>query len=223
ALREEGLLSGDVTVDITGAADQLDATRASLGRNFAVAVALIYLVLVAIYSHWGYPLFVLATVPLGIAGGIGGLALLNGVGALLPALGLAPIHQSFDMITMLGFLILLGTVTNNPILIVDRASRNLRDRSVGVVDAVREAVESRIRPITMSTLTTVFGLAPLVLIPGAGTELYRGVGVVVLSGLLFSMVVTLVFLPSLLVVVLSRTHGEQRASAATEADAVPGA
>src|SRR5690606_23742367 len=141
ALREEGLLSGDVTVDITGAADQLDATRASLLRNFAVAVVLIYLVLVAIYTHWGYPLFVLATVPLGIAGGIGGLALMNAIGALLPAIGLAPIHQAFDMITMLGFLILLGTVTNNPILIVDRASRNLRDSTVSVVAAVRDAVE----------------------------------------------------------------------------------
>src|SRR5690606_2840382 len=104
-----------------------------------VAVVLIYLVLVAIYTHWGYPLFVLATVPLGIAGGIGGLALLNAIGGLLPMAGLSAVQQSFDMITMLGFLILLGTVTNNPILIVDRASSNLAAGGMGVVAAVRDA------------------------------------------------------------------------------------
>jgi multidrug efflux pump subunit AcrB len=81
-----------------------------------------------------------------------------------------------------------------------------------VVDAVRGAVRSRVRPILMSTFTTVFGLAPLVLIPGAGTELYRGVGVIVLAGLLCSVVVTLTFLPSLLLLVL-RPHRDSAAAA----------
>lgn len=68
--------------------------------------------------------------------------------------------------------------------------------------AVEDAVASRLRPIMMSTITTVCGLAPLVLIPGAGTELYRGVGAIVLFGLLFTAVITLTFLPALLVTVL---------------------
>ena len=135
---------------------------------------------------------ILTTVPLGLAGGIIGLALLNGVGLRLP----------FDMITMLGFLILLGTVVNNPILVVDRTRELLRDPAESVIEAVRQAVASRLRPILMTTLTTVFGLAPLVLIPGAGTELYRGLGVVVLSGLVCSTIVTLTFLPSALVELL---------------------
>ena len=71
------------------------------------------------------------------------------------------------------------------------------------IAAVREAVETRLRPILMSSITTIFGLAPLVFIPGAGTELYRGVGAIVLFGLFFATVVTLVFLPSLLVEVLA--------------------
>jgi multidrug efflux pump subunit AcrB len=103
---------------------------------------------------------------------------------------------------MLGFLILLGVVVNNPILIVDRTLSNLREGMDDVVEAVRDAVATRIRPIMMSMITTLFGLAPLVFIPGEGTELYRGVGVVVLSGLLFATLVTLTFLPSLLVTVL---------------------
>jgi multidrug efflux pump subunit AcrB len=71
-----------------------------------------------------------------------------------------------------------------------------------VAEAVRQAVASRLRPILMTTLTTVFGLAPLVMIPGAGTELYRGLGVVVLAGLVCSTIVTLTFLPAALVELL---------------------
>ncbi|MDZ3824342.1 MAG: efflux RND transporter permease subunit, partial [Pseudoxanthomonas sp.] len=192
AMQRDGEVPAGVTLDISGAADQLDATRAALSGNFLVAVAICYLLLVAIFGHWGLPLLILVTVPLGMAGGLLGLAALNLVAS-----------QPFDMITMLGFLVLLGTVVNNPILIVDRAWQGLHRDGLAAAEAVREAVASRLRPILMTTLTTVFGLAPLVFLPGAGTELYRGLGVVVLSGLVCSTVVTLVFLPSLLVVVLS--------------------
>ena len=72
------------------------------------------------------------------------------------------------MISMLGFLILMGTVVNNPILIVDRAIQRMREGNVSALDAVRDAVASRVRPIAMSTLTTICGLSPLVFIPGRG-------------------------------------------------------
>ncbi len=81
--------------------------------------------------------------------------------------------------------------------------------AAGVVDAVGEAVSSRVRPVLMTTFTTVFGLAPLVFIPGAGTELYRGLGVIVLTGLVFSTLVTLTVLPALLVALLGRDRGRQ--------------
>jgi len=203
-LAAEGRLPRDVTLSITGAGDQLDATRESLSGNFLIAIVLCYLVLVAIFTHWGYPLVILTAVPLGIAGGIIGLAMLNAGGSLLPMIGLAPVSQPFDMITMLGFLILVGIVVNNPILIVDRALRNLHDEGLAAEQAVAEAVEARLRPIMMSMITTVFGLAPLVFLPGAGTELYRGVGAIVLFGLLFATLVTLTFLPSLLVMIFKR-------------------
>jgi multidrug efflux pump subunit AcrB len=198
----QGAIPQTVSIDISGASDQLSATRAALGDNYVVALILCYLVMVAIFSHWGWPLLILTAVPLGIAGGIAGLALMNGAGALLPLFGWEVLRQPFDMITMLGFLILLGLVVNNPILLVDRTLANLREVGTSVTDAVEEAVASRIRPIMMSLLTTLFGLAPLVFIPGAGTELYRGVGAVVLFGLLIATVVTLTFLPALLVTVI---------------------
>jgi len=197
-LRREGAIAQGLKVSISGAADQLEATQESLSQNFIIAVALCYLLLVAIFSHWGYPLFVLTMIPLGMAGGLLGLIALNGVNGLFGG-G----YQPFDMITMLGFLILLGTVVNNPILIVDQTRRNLQ-KGKELSDAVKSAVETRLRPIMMSTTTTIFGLAPLVLIPGEGTELYRGVGIIVLSGIFVSTILSLTFLPALLVAVLTQ-------------------
>ena len=202
-LKDSGQVPPGVTLNITGASDQLTATRAALADNFVIAVILCYLLLVAIFSHWGYPFVIMTTVPLGIAGGITGLWIMNQIGAQLPVFGFAAISQSFDMITMLGFLILVGTVVNNPILIVDLAIRNFRDDMMTPVEAVRTAVELRLRPIMMTMITTVCGLSPLVFIPGAGTELYRGVGAIVLFGLFFATLVTLMFLPALLVTVFN--------------------
>lgn len=203
AMKAAGEMPNRVAFSITGAADDLASTRSALLNNFMVALVLIYLLLVAIFSHWGYPLLILTTVPLGMAGGVVGLVAINGVGALLGSLGLGGSHQAFDMITMLGFVILLGTVVNNPILIVEQTRRNLDEHQLSIKDAVHQAIASRLRPILMSTATTVFGLLPLVLIPGAGTELYRGVGIVVLCGLTASMLLTLSFLPCLLIEVFN--------------------
>ena len=193
AMRDAGEIPPGVEIDISGASDQLDATRESLASNFLIAVLLCYLLLVAIFNHFGYPWLILTSVPLGVAGGILGLAVLN-----------LFVRQPFDMITMLGFLILVGTVVNNPILIVDHALREWRRGARDAARIVADAVRARIRPMLMSTITTLAGLAPLVFIPGAGTELYRGVGAVVLFGLLFSLGVSLSFLPALLHFVLER-------------------
>ena len=197
-LRETGAVGDGISMSITGASDQLEETRHALKGNFIIAVFISYLLLVAIFSHWGYPLLVMTTVPVGIGGGLFGLWLLNAVGGNLSLLGLTDIHQSFDVITMLGFLILIGTVVNNPILIIDRTMRNIKTRGMASVDAVLESTRARIRPIMISSITTIFGLSPLVFNPGAGTELYRGLGAIVMFGLLFSTVITLTFMPTLL-------------------------
>lgn len=203
-LKDTGSFPISVTTNISGAADQLDETRRALSSNYLIAIVIVYLLLVAIFNHWGYPLLIMTSIPLGVAGGIVGLWLLNAVGSTLPLLGLQAIRQPFDMISMLGFLILMGTVVNNPILIVHRAVENLKTQGLNALDAVKEAVEARLRPIAMSTMTTLFGLAPLVLIPGAGTELYRGVGAIVMFGIFGSTIVTLTMLPALIVIVLER-------------------
>ncbi len=197
-LRETGAVGDGISMSITGASDQLEETRHALKGNFIIAVFISYLLLVAIFSHWGYPLLVMTTVPVGIGGGLFGLWLLNAVGGNLSLLGFDNIFQPFDVITMLGFLILIGTVVNNPILLIDRTMRNIKTRGMASVDAVLESTRARIRPIMISSITTIFGLSPLVFNPGAGTELYRGLGAIVMFGLLFSTVITLTFMPTLL-------------------------
>jgi HAE1 family hydrophobic/amphiphilic exporter-1 len=105
--------------------------------------------------------------------------------------------QPLDVLTMLGFLMLVGIVVKNPILLVDRVLTSLRTRGMSLDAAIIDAVQFRARPIFMTTLTTVFGLIPLVLFPGEGSELYRGLGSAVLGGLILSTFVTLIYVPAL--------------------------
>lgn len=201
-LSDAGEIPDGIKLQITGANDKLKATREALGGNSLVAILIAYLLMVAIFSHWGYPLIIMTSVPLGLSGGIVGLWLLNAVGAQLPTIGMMEIHQSFDIITMLGFLVLIGTVVNNPILIVEQTLKNIRRQGMNAIDAVVEATRSRLRPVIMSSITTILGLSPMVFLPGAGTELYRGLGTIVLFGILFSTVITLTFIPALLSLIL---------------------
>jgi multidrug efflux pump subunit AcrB len=188
-LQQQGRVPDDVLVTIGGASDKLQATREALENNFVIAILLAYLLMVAIFSHWGYPLLILFSLPLGISGGLAGLWFMNNVlGVVMP----------LDMITLLGMIVLIGIVVNNPILLVEQARQNIK-RGLAPVAAVRESVRVRLRPIMMSMLTTIFGLAPVVFLPGAGTELYRGLGTIVLFGLFFSTILVLSFMPALLV------------------------
>jgi HAE1 family hydrophobic/amphiphilic exporter-1 len=99
---------------------------------------------------------------------------------------------------MLGFIILVGVVVNNAILIVHQALNNVRLNGMPYREAVLESTRTRLRPIYMSAATSIFGMLPLVLIPGPGSEFYRGLGSVVLGGLAVSTVFTVLVIPSLL-------------------------
>jgi HAE1 family hydrophobic/amphiphilic exporter-1 len=191
-LEAAGALDGGYRISLGGTADKLVATWKSLWFNLALAGVITYLLMAALFESWIYPGVVIASVPLGSVGGLLGLWLLNWFGARFG------IFQPLDVLTMLGFVILIGTVVNNPILIVERALQLVRDGGAEPTAAILEAVSSRVRPIFMTTLTTVLGLLPLVLFPGAGSELYRGLGAVLLGGMLFSTLVTLVLVPALL-------------------------
>ncbi len=197
ALQTEGAVPPGYTLRIRGASDKLTAIRKKLSTDFVLALVLIYLTMVLVFRHWGHPLTVILAVPIGLTGGVLGLALLN---QYLDFISPGTI-QSLDILTMLGFVILLGSVINNPILIVQQAANFMR-QGMGTHEAIVESTLSRIRPIMMTTGTTIFGLMPLVLNPGAGSELYRGLGVVMFGGLVLGAVTTLVFIPAVMSLML---------------------
>ncbi len=186
-LSSEGKLK-NVEVKVTGNASRLTETRNALQWNFVIALLITYLLMAALFENFLYPLIIMFTIPLAGAGGFIGLKLVN--------IFIAP--QGFDVLTMLGFIILIGTVVNNAILIVDRSLTNVRSGKMFGIEAISEAVETRIRPIFMSASTSIFGLLPLVLSTGSGSELYRGIGSVLLGGLSVSTMFTLFVVPALL-------------------------
>jgi hydrophobic/amphiphilic exporter-1 (mainly G- bacteria), HAE1 family len=190
ALFEEGVPPG-TRIALAGTADALTKTWRAMLWQIVLAIAVVYLLMAMLFESFLFPLIIVLSVPLATAGGVGGLLLLN-----------AFLYQPLDMLTLLGFVILVGTVVNNAILLVHQSLHRLRVDGMAPQDAIVSATRDRIRPIFMSTMTSVFGMLPLVLFPGAGSELYRGLGAVVLGGLSLSAVLTLAIIPPLLAMVM---------------------
>src|SRR5690606_19800475 len=167
------------------------------------ALLVIYLLMCVMFQSWLYPFVIMFTVPLATFGGFLGLAIVHAASVgdrYLPV-------QNMDVLTILGFVLLAGIVVNNAILIVAQAQNFLRNGDVGpdgevirmdARRAISRSVETRVRPIMMSMLTSVGGMLPLVLMPGSGSELYRGLGAVVVGGLFLSTIFTLLLVPVML-------------------------
>ncbi|KIG18916.1 RND multidrug efflux transporter [Enhygromyxa salina] len=183
-MQQSEAIPAGVGVKLSGTAGKLEQTKGRFAEVLLLAVVISYLLLAALFEDFIAPLAVLVTVPLAGAGGVFGLLIVDRF------LG----DQPFDLMTAMGFLILIGVVVNNAILVVDGALARLREGSPLAL-AVPGAVEARVRPIFMSALTSLAGLVPMVVFPGSGSELYRGVGAVVLGGLALSTVLTLYVVP----------------------------
>jgi HAE1 family hydrophobic/amphiphilic exporter-1 len=174
--------------ELAGSADVLSETLQQLGSSFVLSLLITYLLLVALYRSFSFPMLIMATVPLGISGALLSLILANSIpGVLVP----------LDMITGLGFVILTGVVVNNAILLVDR-SLQLQNEGKSYDDSLYLAVKDRLRPIFMSAGTSVLGMLPLAVIPGKGAELYQGLGIVLTGGLAFSTILTPTVVPALM-------------------------
>ncbi|MEO0587858.1 MAG: efflux RND transporter permease subunit, partial [Planctomycetota bacterium] len=233
-LREAGAIDDSVRLRPSGSASKLAQVRESLlgeWKGFTLetlyslgisrvflALLVTYLLMAALFESWLYPLVIMFSVPLATVGGFAGLALVHdgwGMVGWAPGLfgylgpeGLGIINpaQQLDTLTMLGFVILVGVVVNNAILIVHQALNFMRGLGEGEGDqtgrmgpreAIRASVKSRMRPIFMTTATSVAGMLPLVLAPGAGSELYKGLGSVVVGGLIVATLFTLALVPLL--------------------------
>lgn len=216
--REQGVIPPTVRTNLSGSAAKLREVKAALlgqwtGPNTASLISLIssrlflallvtYLLMAALFESWFYPLVIMFSVPLAIVGGFLALRIVH---TFVPT-------QQLDVLTMLGFIILIGIVVNNAILIVHQSLNLIRGEADIEPDtpgqsshapmpphqAIAEATRTRLRPIMMTTATSIGGMLPLVLFPGAGSELYRGLGAVMLGGLVVSTLFTLILVPLLL-------------------------
>ena len=208
-LRASGAIAPGMDVKLAGSAGKLNEIKTALLGNGSLfgtvssslflAFLVVYLVLVVLFQSWSYPIVIMLTVPLATFGGFMGLATVHywsAVDRYMPV-------QNLDMLSILGFVILAGVVVNNAILIIHQTLNFLKETTMEPDEAILASVKSRVRPILMSSLTSVGGMIPLVLLPGSGSELYRGLGAVVVGGLLLSTVFTLVLVPAVLSVVFS--------------------
>ncbi len=186
-LEADGTLD-NIEIRYAGSASKLTQAREALQGNFILALIITFLLLAALFDNFFYPLIIMFSVPLAMAGGFIGLKLVN----------IFITSQSFDILTMLGFVLLIGVVVNNAILIVHQTLNNMRMYGMASQEAITQAVNDRLRPIFMGAATSVFGMLPLVIFPGPGSELYRGLGSVVLGGLTVSTIFTIFMVPALL-------------------------
>ncbi len=179
-------LPADASIQMSGNANRMAGAIIEMANNFSLALLILFLLMTALFKSAKDSLLVLLVMPMAVAGGVVGLAILN-----------LFTFQSLDLLTMIGFIILLGLVVNNAILLVDQ-TRAAENTGLSREKAVRQAVRVRARPVYMSTLTSIFGMLPLMMIPGVGSEIYRGLATVIVGGMGISALFTLILMPSLL-------------------------
>lgn len=168
-----------VTARLGGQGELLAESYRSMALALGLAVFLVYLVMASQFESFGHPLLIMFSVPLAAAGSVVGLWLTN---------------TPLSVVVFIGLIMLAGIVVNNAIVLIDRINQ-LRQSGVEKLQAIREASAQRLRPILMTTLTTVLGLTPLALGIGEGAELSASMAIAVMSGLLFATLLTLLFIP----------------------------
>ncbi|MGL4641985.1 MAG: efflux RND transporter permease subunit, partial [Cetobacterium sp.] len=177
-----------------GMSQMFNEAIVQMGMALGISIFLIYAILASQFENFLLPGIILASVPLAMIGVYGGLLLTN---------------SPFDMMVMIGIIMLAGTVVNNAIVLIDFI-KILRERGHELNDAVRESCKTRLRPILMTTMTTVCGMIPLALGFGEGAELYSGMSIAVIFGLSFSTILTLVVIPVLYIIVEEFIEGIRR-------------
>ncbi|MEE8258663.1 MAG: efflux RND transporter permease subunit, partial [Sphingomonadales bacterium] len=188
------LLPTDGAINYGGSANDLGRAVNPLLNNFLLAFFLLFMIMAALFRSLKDSFLVIISVPLATVGGVMALKILNLIS-----------FQPMDLLAMIGFVILLGLVVNNAILLVVQTRRS-QLRGLALQDAIREALRLRLRPIFMSTLTSIFGMMPLLLFAGEGSVIYRGMAAVIVGGMSVSTVFTLLLLPSLLQIAGASHH-----------------
>ena len=182
----QSLMPPDGTIQYAGSVQDLERAIGTLGANFLTAIGLLVLIMAGLFRSLKDAVLVVISIPLAAVGGVFAITIVNLIN-----------FQPLDLLGMIGFIILLGLVVNNAILLVAQ-TRAAEAQGLERQEAVRQALRFRLRPIFMSTLTSLFGMLPLLVVPGAGSEIYRGMAAAIVGGMAVSTLFTLLLLPSLL-------------------------
>jgi HAE1 family hydrophobic/amphiphilic exporter-1 len=166
-------------VRLAGQRTEMRQTFLSMAAAIALAIALMYMILAAEFESLKYPFIIMLAAPLAIIGVVFGLLIT---------------HQTINLMSLIGLMVLVGIVDNDAIVKVDFILQE-RKRGTPLREAIRLAGQKRLRPIVMNTVTTIFGMLPMMIYPGTGTEFYRPLAVAVIFGLAFATALTLVVVP----------------------------
>ena len=174
-------LPAGVTVAPSAGGNEQSVSATVTGMTVALllSIVLVYLLMVALYDSYRTPFIIMFAVPVAAVGAIGSLAIT---------------HQTLNLFSLIGTVLLIGLVTKNGILLVDFANRR-RAAGLGRVAAMREAARERFRPIMMTTIAMIAGMTPLALVLDPGAQAARSLGTVVIGGLASSLLLTLVLVP----------------------------
>lgn len=179
-------LPPDANIRLAGSADRLDAIVSTMSVNFLLALLVLFMLMAAMFKSIKDSLVVVLTVPLALAGGVLGIRMLGLVA-----------FQPLDLLTMIGFIMMIGIIVNHAILLVDR-TRDALNHGHDLEEALRLALNQRLRAMVASTLTGALGALPMVVNPGPASTIYRGLAAVNVAGVIVSMVFSVVLLPSLM-------------------------
>ncbi|TMO72846.1 efflux RND transporter permease subunit [Pseudoalteromonas aurantia] len=175
-----------VSVSYRGSASKLNALVSNMLLQFSFAMLILFLLVSGWFKSFRNGMAIMLSLPIAL---VGGLLALNTVNLF--------IYQPLDIISMMGFIILIGLVINNAILFVGHFNA-LEKSTYSVSEKIQSVIKSRARPIYMSTLTSIFGMLPLAIIPGVGSEIYRGLAIVIVGGMTFSALCSLSVMAALL-------------------------
>lgn len=175
------VLNDRFATELTGSSRDFAESSSNTLFAFLLALMLVYLVLAAQFESFRDPIIIMLTVPLALAGALFSLWLF---------------HQTLNIFSQIGIIMLIGLVTKNGILIVEFANQ-LQQRGIQKSKAIIDAASARLRPILMTTLATALGALPIALALGAGAKSRMGMGIVIIGGLLFSLILTLFVIPAM--------------------------
>ncbi|MBV8423666.1 MAG: efflux RND transporter permease subunit [Candidatus Eremiobacteraeota bacterium] len=162
-----------------GQQSQMAQTLSDVGHTMILSLILVFLLMVALYNSYSTPFIIMFSVPVAAVGAVGSLIIT---------------HQTLNLFSLIGSMLLIGLVAKNGILLVDYAN-TLRRRGYSKIDAIQESAQTRFRPIMMTTLAMVAGMLPLALAFEPGSQVRQSLGIVVIGGLLSSLVLTLLLVP----------------------------